>query len=104
MNAKQKKQRSLTNFLIPRWTLKPDKKYRKSEIQTMQTTLEINDQLIAEAAKLANTDNQSQVIEMALSEFIKNHAPTIKHDVRDLVGKVSIDPDYDYKKLRIGEL
>jgi uncharacterized protein HemY len=70
----------------------------------MQTTITINDKLLEEAIKLANTDNQSQLIEMALSEFIKNHAPTTKHDVRDLVGKVSIDPDYDYKKLRIGEL
>ncbi|TSA37161.1 MAG: type II toxin-antitoxin system VapB family antitoxin [Methylococcaceae bacterium] len=70
----------------------------------MQTTITINDKLLEEAIKLANTDNQSQLIEMALSEFIKNHAPTTKHDVRDLVGKVNIDPDYDYKKLRIGEL
>ena len=70
----------------------------------MQTTIEINEQLITEAAKLANTNNQSQLIEMALSEFIKKHQKPKKLDLPDLVGKVTIDPDYDYKKMRIGEL
>ena len=28
------------------------------------------------------------------SEFIKNHQPTQKRDVRDLVGKVEIAPDF----------
>ena len=70
----------------------------------MQTTITIDDSLLEEAAKLANIDNQSQVIELALSEFIHHHRQfPKKHDIRDLVGKVSIDPDYDYKKMRIGE-
>ena len=69
----------------------------------MQTTIEINDQLINEAARLANIENQSQLIEIALSEFIKNHRQPKKLDVRDLVGKVNIDPNYDYKKMRTGE-
>ena len=69
----------------------------------MQTTIEINDQLINEAARLANIENQSQLIEIALSEFIKNHQQPKKLDVRDLVGKVNIDPNYDYKKMRTGE-
>lgn len=70
----------------------------------MQTTITIDDNLLQEAAKLANTDNQSQLIELALSEFIQRHQPTKQRDVRDIVGKVSIDPDYDYKKMRTGEL
>jgi Arc/MetJ family transcription regulator len=70
----------------------------------MQTTITIDDNLLQEAAKLANTDNQSQLIELALSEFIQHHQPTKQRDVRDIVGKVSIDPDYDYKKMRTGEL
>jgi len=69
----------------------------------MQGTLNSDDKLFEEAAKLAPTDNQSQLIEIALSEFIKNHQQAIKRDVRDLVGKVEIAPDYDYKKLRTGE-
>ena len=68
----------------------------------MQTTLNIDDKLFEEAAKFAATENQSQLIEMALSEFIKNHQQAQKRDVRDLIGKVEIAPDYDYKKLRTG--
>jgi len=68
----------------------------------MQTTLNIDDKLFEEAAKFAATENQSQLIEMALSEFIKHHQQAQKRDVRDLVGKVEIAPDYDYKKLRTG--
>jgi Arc/MetJ family transcription regulator len=70
----------------------------------MQTTITIDDNLIEEAAKLANIQNQSQLIELALSEFIKRRQQPQKYDVRDLVGKVSIDPDYDYKKMRTDEL
>lgn len=69
----------------------------------MQTTLNIDDKLFEEAAKLVATDNQSQLIEIALGEFINNHRQAQKRDVRDLVGKVEIAPDYDYKKLRTGE-
>ena len=39
----------------------------------MQTTITIDDSLLEQAAKLANIDNQSQVIELALSEFIHHH-------------------------------
>ena len=56
----------------------------------MQTTINIDDSLLEQAAKLANIDNQSQVIELALSEFIHHHRQfPKKHDIRDLVGKVS---------------
>lgn len=70
----------------------------------MQTTVNIDDKLIEEAAKLADTQNQSQLIELALREFIDHHQRPKKRDIRELVGKVSIDPDYDYKKMRTGEL
>ncbi len=36
---------------------------------------------------------------MALTEFIKNHQVVKKPDIRELVGKVEIAPDYDDKKL-----
>ena len=65
----------------------------------MQTVLTINDQLFQEAANLLAVQNPSQLIEIALTELIKNHQ-TKKRDVRELVGKVKIAPDYDYKKLR----
>ena len=69
----------------------------------MNTTITIDDALIEQAAKLADTQNQNQLIELALSEFIQHRQQPKKRDLRDLVGKVRIDPEYDYKKLRIGE-
>jgi hypothetical protein len=66
----------------------------------MQTLINIDEKLLAKAAQFVTTQNQSQLIEIALLEFIKNHQSTPKQDVRDLVGKVNLAPDYDYKKLR----
>ena len=69
----------------------------------MQALINIDDKLLAAAAQFVTTQNQSQLIEIALLEFIKNHQSTLKRDVRDLIGKVNIAPDYDYKKLRTSE-
>jgi hypothetical protein len=69
----------------------------------MQATLMINDQLFETAANLVSVQNPTLLVEMALTEFIKNHQVPPQHDIRSLVGKVAIAPDYDYKKLRIGE-
>jgi hypothetical protein len=67
----------------------------------MQTTITIDDKLLQEAAKLANTDNQNQLIELALSEFIQRHQPTHKKPrILDLLGAGGIREDYDYKALR----
>ena len=65
----------------------------------MQTTLTIDDRLFAEAANLVAVQNPDLLIEMALTEFIKNHQTATKRDIRELVGKVEITPDYDDKKL-----
>lgn len=67
----------------------------------MQTTITIDDNLLAEAAKIANTDNQSQLIALALSEFIQHHQPTHnKARLLELYGAGGIREDYDYKALR----
>jgi Arc/MetJ family transcription regulator len=67
-----------------------------------QTTLTINDNLFVQAAQLTSIQDKNQLVELALTELIKNHQSR-KKDVRDLIGKVQIAPDYDYKKLRICE-
>ena len=64
----------------------------------MQTMLTIDDQLFAEAANLVAVQNPDLLIEMALTEFIKNHQ-TKKREIRKLVDKVEIAPDYEDKKL-----
>ena len=69
----------------------------------MQATLVIDDQLFEQAANLVAVKNPDLLIEMALKEFIKNHQISGKRDVRELVGKIEIAPEYDYKKLRSAE-
>ena len=69
----------------------------------MQTTLTIDDKLFQEAANLVSVRNPNLLVKMALTEFVENHRETKKRDIRELVGKVEISPEYDYKKLRIGE-
>ncbi|SJM90018.1 conserved hypothetical protein [Crenothrix polyspora] len=66
----------------------------------MQTTLIIDDKLFEEAANLVSVQNPNLLVEMALTEFIRNHQQPKKRDIRELIGKVEISPDYDYKKLR----
>ena len=39
-------------------------------------------------------------MDLALREFVSSHK---RKNLMDLYGKGGIDPDYDYKKLRIGE-
>jgi hypothetical protein len=66
----------------------------------MQTTINIDENLFAEAIKIANVD-KDKLFEMALSEFIKHHqAPLKKSKLLDLYGSGGISEDYDYKALR----
>jgi len=65
----------------------------------MQTTLMIDDGLFAEATRLVSINNPNQLVELALTELIKSRRSVKKLDINDLVGKVSIDPNYNYKKL-----
>lgn len=70
----------------------------------MQTTVTIEDSLIETAAKLANMQNQNQLIELALREFIQNHQPSRKPaKILELYGAGGIREDYDYKALRCSE-
>ena len=67
----------------------------------MQTLLTIDDSLLEQAAKLANTQNQNQLIELALSEFIKQHQKLDANSkILGLYGLGGIREDYDYKVLR----
>jgi hypothetical protein len=67
----------------------------------MQTTLTIDDNLWAEAAKLARVENQNQLIALALAEFIQNHAKQSQNNILELYGSGGISDDYDYKALRL---
>jgi Arc/MetJ family transcription regulator len=40
-----------------------------------------------------------ELVDLALREFV---ATRKRRDLRELIGKVKLDPSYDYKKARIG--
>jgi len=67
----------------------------------MQTVITVDDSLLERAAKLANIDNQSKLIELALHEFIQHHQESYKKSrLLELYGAGGISEDYDYKALR----
>ena len=68
-----------------------------------KTTLTIDNNLFTQAAKLVSIEDKSQLVEMALTEFIKNHQSAKKLNLLDLYGTGGIREDYDYKKLRCDE-
>lgn len=63
----------------------------------MRTNIVLNDSLVKEAFRYSSVSSKRELIELALKEFVENHR---RHDIRELKGKVAIDPKYDYKKLR----
>jgi Arc/MetJ family transcription regulator len=60
----------------------------------MRTNIELDDELVAEAMRLTGATTKREVVDTALRELIRSKK---KKDLLDLVGKVQIDPDYDYK-------
>ena len=65
----------------------------------MRTTLNLNDDLIAESLKLSGISNKTKVIEMALSDFVRKMK---RKKIKELCGKV--DLSVDIHKLRAEEL
>jgi len=63
----------------------------------MQATIQLDDKLFQEAARYANTQNPNQVITYALQKLVQQQK---KHDIRELRGKIKLDPEYDYKAMR----
>lgn len=60
----------------------------------MRTNIVLDDALVEEAFRYASVSTKRELIHIALTEFIQNHR---RKDVRELVGKVKIRDDYNYK-------
>ena len=69
----------------------------------MQTTLNINDNLFAQAIKIIASDDKNKIIDIVLREFIENHKTSEKSNILNLYGRGGIRDDYDYKALRNNE-
>lgn len=65
----------------------------------MRTNIVLDDALVEEAFGYAGVKTKRELVDLALREFVANHK---RRDIRELRGKVLIDPEYDYKKLREG--
>lgn len=65
----------------------------------VRTNIVLDDELVEEAFRHSNAKTKRELVDMALREFVDNHR---RKDVRELRGKISFHPGYDYKKLREG--
>ena len=65
----------------------------------MRTNIVLDDQLVAKAIKTSGMRTKRELIMTALKEFVQNHS---RRDIRELRGKISFRPGYDYKSLREG--
>lgn len=63
----------------------------------MRTNIVLEDKLVQEAFKYTSVKSKKELVNLALREYIENHR---RRDIRELLGKVRIRNDYDYKALR----
>jgi len=63
----------------------------------MRTNIVLNDDLVAEAFRYSDATTKRDLVNQALKDFITHHK---RKNMLDLVGKVNISEDYDYKALR----
>jgi Arc/MetJ family transcription regulator len=63
----------------------------------MQTTLNLDENLLREALQLTNLIEQEELIHLALQELVKSRK---KRNLLDLAGQIQLAPDFDHKALR----
>jgi Arc/MetJ family transcription regulator len=66
----------------------------------VRTNIVLDDELVEEAFKHSDARTKRELVDLALREFVENHR---RKDIRELRGKISFHPGYDYKKLREGK-
>jgi Arc/MetJ family transcription regulator len=63
----------------------------------MRTNIVLDDELVAEAARLSGIKTKRELVHEALRTFVESHK---RKSLLGLVGKVELAPEYDYKRLR----
>ncbi|CAN5663434.1 MAG: type II toxin-antitoxin system VapB family antitoxin [Rubrobacter sp.] len=66
----------------------------------MRTNIVLDDELVEEAFRHSDAKTKRELVDRALREFVDKHK---RRDIRELRGKISFHPGYDYKKLREGK-
>lgn len=65
----------------------------------MRTNIVLDDELVGEAFRYAGVETKRELVELALRELVENRR---RRDVRELRGRVQLDPHYDHGTLREG--
>ncbi|MDX2204081.1 MAG: hypothetical protein NW223_15120 [Hyphomicrobiaceae bacterium] len=68
----------------------------------MTISVEIDEKLMDEARRITGEPDDRKIAERVFREFIERQAKL--QGMLDLVGKVRLRDDYDYKALRAGDL
>ncbi len=63
----------------------------------MPTNLKLDDKLVEATLKLGNFKSKRDAVNTALAEFVSRRQ---RLRILDLGGKITFDPDWDYKKMR----
>ncbi len=63
----------------------------------MRTNIDLDDNLVDEAFRLTNVRTKKELVNLALSELIRQRK---KLNLLDLAGKIDFAPNYDYQELR----
>ena len=63
----------------------------------MRTNVVLNDELVNEAFRYARVSTKRELLEVVLKEFVDHHK---RMDIREFKHQITIDSNYDYKKLR----
>jgi len=63
----------------------------------MRTNIVLDDELVTEAFKYSDATTKRDLVNQALKDFVTRHK---RKNMLELVGKVHLAEDYDYKALR----
>ena len=63
----------------------------------MRTNIVLNEELVAQAFRLTGLRTKRELVELALSELVRQRG---KRNLFDLAGKVTLQPDFDHKAAR----
>ncbi|NJL40379.1 MAG: type II toxin-antitoxin system VapB family antitoxin [Leptolyngbyaceae cyanobacterium RM2_2_4] len=63
----------------------------------MQVTLNLDESLLNEAFQLTNLTTQEELVNLALTEFVRSRR---KKNLLDLAGQIQFTGDFDHKALR----
>lgn len=69
------------------------------EVYGMRTNIVLNEKLVNEAMRLTQVSTKKEVVDLALRELVARHR---QRDLRALVGRELISPDYDVRAIRKG--